>query len=72
MPLFFFFLLRLMCALEVLGQMDRFCVAGKVQRVLSRVGTPQAVSDGGTLIWTWEAVTSGCSGMRLPRHDGRP
>ena len=38
-----FFLLRLTCASELLGQMDRICVAEKVQRILSHVEKPHAV-----------------------------
>ena len=32
-----FFLLQLTCASQVLRQTDRFCVAGKIQQILSRV-----------------------------------
>ena len=34
--------------------------------------TPQAVNNSGTVIWTLESITDGCSGMRLPRHEGFP
>ena len=47
-------------------------MAGKVQHILPRAETPQAVDNGGTFFGLGKSVTSGCSGMRLPRHDGFP
>ena len=56
----------------MLGQTDRVFVAGKVRHRKSRVETRQAIGKAGALIWTLESVASGCSGMRLPCHEGFP